>query len=75
MADVSDFEWEFGRFKASYCLMFTLSFLLYSTGVKPVLLMAAHCLLVYCVLFHFQVDHCVWICCLGIVLSLANQRS
>ena len=50
--------------------MFTLSFLLYSTGVKPVLLMVAHCLLVYACCFIFKSIIAVWICCLGIVLSL-----
>lgn len=65
-------DWNFIAFqhKPSYCLMFSLSFLLYFTGLKPVLFMLGHCLLVYMCCFIFKSITAVWICNLGILLSL-----
>lgn len=58
------------QFKPLYCLVFTLSFLLYITGIKPVLFMVGHCLLVYVCCLVFKSVIALWICSLGIVLSL-----
>lgn len=64
----------FSRFlsqhKASYCLMFTLSFLLCFTGFKPVLFMLGHCLLVYTCCSIFKSIAAAWVCNLAILLSL-----
>ena len=58
------------QLKPLYCLAFALSFLLYITGLKPVLFMVGHCLLVYASCFLFKSIIAMWICSLGIVLSL-----
>lgn len=58
------------QLKPLYCLAFALSFLLYITGLKPVLFMVGHCLLVYASCFLFKSIIVMWICSLGIVLSL-----
>ncbi|XP_020603569.1 protein-cysteine N-palmitoyltransferase HHAT-like [Orbicella faveolata] len=64
----------FSRFlsqhKASYCLLFSLSFLLYFTGLKPVMFMLGHCLLVYMCCSILKSITAVWVCNLGILLSL-----
>ncbi|XP_078350071.1 protein-cysteine N-palmitoyltransferase HHAT-like [Oculina patagonica] len=69
----------FSRFlpqkKPSYCLMFTLCFLLYSLGFLPVLFMVGHCLLVYTCCFIFKSIPALWICTLGIVLSLQTNAA
>lgn len=58
------------QFKASYCLLFTLCFLLYSAGWKPIAFMIAHCLIVYGVCAIFKSTILLWVCCFGISLSL-----
>lgn len=58
------------QFKASYCFLFTLSFLLYSSGWKPIAFMIAHCLIVYGVCAIFRSIIVLWVCCFGISLSL-----
>ena len=56
--------------KAIYCLIVSLSFLLYFTGLKPVLFMLGHCLLVYTCCSIFKSITAAWVCNLGILLSL-----
>lgn len=61
----------FPQFKAIYCLMFTLSFLLYATGWKAVVFMIAYCLIVYGFCAIFKSVIVLWTCC--VVLSLSLQ--
>ena len=50
--------------------MFSLSFLLCFTGLKPVLFMLGHCLLVYTCCSIFKSITVAWVCNLAILLSL-----
>lgn len=58
------------QFKAGYCLLFTLSFMVFSTGWKPVAFLTGHCLIVYGVCAIFKSIVVLWVCCLAFSISL-----
>ena len=63
------------QFKATYCLLFTLSFLLYFAGWKSVAFMVGHSLIVYAVCAIFKSVITLWICCISISFSLQIKAS
>lgn len=60
----------FFQFKSIFCLLFTLIFCVFFMGWKPLAFVLGHCFIVFGVCFVFKSVIMLWICCIGISISL-----
>lgn len=58
------------EFKGIYCLLFSLTFCVFSVGWKSLIFLLSHCCLVFGVCVIFKSVVMLWICCIGISFSL-----
>lgn len=58
------------KFKSIFCLLFSLVFCVFVMGWKPLAFLLGHCFIVFGVCLVFKSVIMLWICCIGISISL-----